>query len=234
VCDDEGCYDTWELMGNDPIDFASCTVAGSFDASVDCGSQSVWSNSPNCGFGYGTVCVMWPVAPDPGTDPPPEAEVPSCTLEVESRPLDYDVLRHGPDLHGFLDFTGPGGSQIFEGLHQGNKLTATGHGVPAFGTDDGSVSGPGVCYAASILEGDVANINNANITYHGLGPNSSSALRYMLQSLGYLLFLYGPWYHIPLSMQISGYYVPLPGLETAPGLGPTNPPAPSHKPIYHR
>lgn len=49
-------------------------------------------------------------------------------------------------------------------------------------------------------------VNNANITYGALGPNSSSVLRYFLQSLNYLAaYTNGlPWYSIPWGMQMFG------------------------------
>jgi RHS repeat-associated protein len=173
------------------------------------------SDAPNCGFGYGTVCIPYPVAGPPPPASPPAPELPTCSLEVESRPLDYWGFRNGSDLHGFLDFTSSTGSLIIEGLHTGNKLTAAGNGKPAQGTVDGAITGPFVCFALPILQLDVSNINAANITYGGLGPNSSSALRYMLQSTSFLtLYNGGPWYTIPMSMLATGYYVLLPGVET--------------------
>jgi hypothetical protein len=80
------------------------------------------------------------------------------------------------------------------------------------------------------LEHDVTQINNANITYGAYGPNSSSALRYLLQSLDYLEASTGglAWYSIPVWMQTLGYNALLPGLET----WPSNP-SPPRAPIYH-
>jgi RHS repeat-associated protein len=147
-----------------------------------------------------------------GILPPPP---PTCTLEVESRPLGYRVLKNsGIDLHGFLVYTGPDGtSQVIEGLHQGKLLTATTDGKPASGTDDGSITGPSVCAALAILRVDVNQIIGAKITYGGLGPNSSSVLHYVLQSLSYLILTNGGlWYSIPTSMLLTGYYVSLPGV----------------------
>jgi hypothetical protein len=70
-----------------------------------------------------------------------------------------------------------------------------------------------VCAALAILQLDVNQINSANITYGGLGPNSSSVLHYMLQSLSYLVLINGgSWYSIPTSMLLTGYYVSLPGV----------------------
>jgi len=148
-----------------------------------------------------------------------EFPLPTCTLEVESRPLDYPVLRHSHiDLHGYLVFTSSAGTDIIEGLHQGKLLKAglgpTGPGDnPSSNTDDGSISGTAVCASLSILQLDVSKINAANITYGGaFGPNSNSVLSYLLESLNYLL-IDGSWYTIPLSMQIFGYDTALPGLN---------------------
>src|SRR5439155_27337905 len=77
--------------------------------------------------------------------PPPPPPLPTCTLTVYSRPLNYDVVRHGPDLHGYLDLTSPLGILIFEGLHIGSLIKAGGGplGVfdpnkPSQDTNDGS------------------------------------------------------------------------------------------------
>jgi RHS repeat-associated protein len=166
-----------------------------------------------------TVDPPEPPAP-PSTPPPSSTTQPtttqaSCTLEVEDRPLNYFVLRHlRIAVHGFLDFTGQTGvSQIIEGLHTGNLLGATANGAPETGEDDGSITGPSVCAALSILQTDVSQIQGAGIRYHALGPNSTSALGYMLQSLSYLnLINGGSWYIIPQMMLLTGYNVRLPGL----------------------
>ncbi len=178
------------------------------------------SDAPDCGFGYGTVCLPYPVlglaAPSPAPGP-----APTCTLQVEDRPLQHGILSYPPfnnfGLHLFLYFTGSTGvSQAIEGLHTGSLLTANMNGDSTFGHSDGSVSGPAVCAALPILQLDTDKINGANIAYHWDGPNSNSAARYMLQSLSYLMGLYGPWYTIPQAIlsRYGGYYTPLPGLET--------------------
>ncbi len=158
-------------------------------------------------------------APTPTPTPvPPAAWLRLCMLTVYSRGLAYPVIASGPGLHGYLDFTNQiGASTIVEGLHNGTYLgAASGPGEPSIGsTDDGSVSGTGVCAALSILNADVAQIENAHIIYSGVsGPNSSSALRYMLKTLSTLLSGYGSWYSIPALMQLFGYYTLLPGIET--------------------
>ena len=181
------------------------------------------SDAPNCGFWYGTVCLPYPLLPAVGA-PSQWQQSLSCTLSVESRPLNYPGFENPPDLHGYLDFTYSNtGTLIFEGRHNGSLLGAAGEPTgpgdnPASDTNDGHVSGPAVCLALGPLETDVSLINKADIAYDGplgisLGPNSSSALRYMLQSVSFLQALYGFWYRIPLSMQLTGYCHYLPGLE---------------------
>ena len=129
-------------------------------------------------------------------------------------------------LHGYLDFTSSAGPPaIIEGYNpvNSNKLLAwdspTGlpGDIPSRDQYDGSISGPWVCGARGILDLDVSRINAANITYAAVfGPNSSSALRYLVSSLNTLVLLNDPgdvsWYTVPFSMQIFGWWAPLPGL----------------------
>jgi RHS repeat-associated protein len=151
---------------------------------------------------------------------PPQPPTPTCTLEVESFPL--NTLGGGPDLHGSLYFASNlygGSDDVIEGYTDGKLLQAAVEpgnvgpvgNVAGTGTDDGVVSGPQVCSALGTLEGDVSKINGAGIVYGILGPNSSSALRYMLQSLSSLLG--SSWFSIPKTMLLTGYNVLLPGLE---------------------
>ena len=219
------------VNGTDPQGLDTCTGEGCGDGNGNaCASGATWCTTDTEPTPQDPSGTENDDAPDP-LDPAPVRSVPQqpiCELTVESRPLDYFWIRNGPDLHGFLEFDGPLGSQIIEGLHKGNRLTATVDGVPAEGTFDGSIKGAGVCHAITILEHAVTRINAANIPYVPAGPNSSSALRYMLQSLnpltGGVL-----WYNIPTFMQIFGYYALLPGLETF----PSNP-YPPRRPIFHR
>ena len=173
------------------------------------------SDAPNCGFGYGTVCIPYPVS---GSIAPVFAPIRTCTLELEDRPLLHGIgsLLSGLNLHLFLVFTGLNGPpETIEGEHSGNLLKATMTGDSLFGHDDGSVTGPAVCAAEPMLASAVSRINNAKIAYQNLGPNSNSAMRYLLQSISYLQFLFPSWYHIPWEIvTLGGYFAPLPGLET--------------------
>jgi hypothetical protein len=165
----------------------------------------------------GSCQPEWPT-PTPAPPPPP-----TCTLEVESFPLNR--IGGGPDLHGSLDFTSTlygGFEDVIEGYTDESKLLKAtvdpGNvgpvgNVAGTGTDDGVISGANVCSALGILESDASKITAAGIRYNALfGPNSSSALRYMLQSLNSLLG--SLWYSIPTTMLLTGYNTRLPGLES--------------------
>ena len=148
-------------------------------------------------------------------------------LEAESFPA-ISLGGQGPDLHGSLYWTASIGStveaqdviegwdtQLIGGLLQvtvqpGN-IGPVGN-VAGTGTNDGTINGPQVCAALATLQTDAATINGANISYVITGPNSNSALRYMLQSLQSLLG--SSWYSIPGTL--FGYNTLLPGLEYAP------------------
>lgn len=151
---------------------------------------------------------------------------PSCTLTLESRGLTLPLLGF-TSLHGYLDFTSStGASGVIEGynplgshtlLAWDNTMGGLVGDAPASDQDDGSISGPWVCGARGILDLDVSRINAANIPYSAtFGPNSSSALRYMVSSLNTLVLLNDPgdttWYTVPVAMQVFGWWAPLPSL----------------------
>ncbi len=166
--------------------------------------------------------------------PEPERQIRSCSLSLEDRPLQQGPVKGTVGLHLFLDFTPSyGPTQAIEGLHTGSLLTATVNGDSLFGHGDGEVRGASVCLALPILTAEVSRINAAHIQYNGFGPNSNSAtrsaMRYMLQSLSYLMSLFGPWYTIPpIILGFGGYYAPLPGIEATASSPPSPPP-----PRYH-
>ena len=247
----DGCPDGVVCTFGGGGDGGACSGQGCGDGDGNtCATGSTW-----CTTGTGTECASgatWcttgtteppedptPEPPEPDPDPDPLAPNPpgpapsaTCTLGVYDRPLDYFILRNTVGLHGFVDFTNQSGTQqIIEGLHTGNLLTATMNGAMATGHFDGAISSPYVCAALPILQLDVNTINGANIAYYGLGPNSSSVLRYLLQSLW---FLTDSWYSIPIAMQLTGYYALLPGIETAPPAPTPSPrPQPIRPPRYH-
>jgi hypothetical protein len=208
LCDD-GCPDPFQP---EPCDSAADDCGGG--GGGDCPPGFL----PNPGGGCDAPPPGPPQEPPPAQPPPPSTPpppLPTCTLEVESRPLGYFGFKSLPDLHGYLVFTSSLGTDIIEGLHTGKLLTASANSLgigdnPISDTDDGSITGTAVCGALPILQKDASKINLSNITYNGvLGPNSSSALSYFLESVNYLL-IDGPWYTIPLSMLTFGYNTPLP------------------------
>lgn len=72
-------------------------------------------------------------------------------------------------------------------------------------TFEGKISGAGVCSWFGTLSADVQTINSAqDISYKG-GPNSSSVLRYLLESLPDM-----PWYFKPF---MNGYASSIPGVN---------------------
>ena len=218
----EDCLDCVDDGGGGGGDGGLGGGQGGCDPSLD----SSCSPGLPCGFIYGTACGFGPPMPPPVSPPSePSTPVPTCELAVYSRPLNYIGLKQfGPDLHGYLDYTGPKGALIVEGRHEGMLLGAAIEPTgldddprPGHDTLDGEISGTEVRGAIAILARDVAQIKGARISYGAIdGPNSSSALRYMLESLDGLLYSFGPWYHIPASMIAFGYNTLLPGIEIPP------------------
>jgi len=141
----------------------------------------------------------------------------SCTIQVYDRWIEgLPGKLHIPGArHGYIVFTDVLGAQhFFEGRHVGTKLKAADgfNGDPVLPKDkpgvdrlDGQISGSEVCAWLTILEHDVDVVNSANISYHWWGPNSSSVLRYMLNSLPDR-----SWFSMPFMI---GYGSRLPGIE---------------------
>jgi RHS repeat-associated protein len=159
-------WNRYGYAGNDPVnhndpsgldDFApdpdtgvpwlfECFEAGIYNAAIDCSQGDgidIWSNAPDCGFGYGTFCVMWPLLPDvppptPSKPNPPQItlnEIGDCvyplgtkgtpfwTLEVE-----YQVLVNGLPAVGLSTLAGDGVSMITESITNAS-FPVTGNGV---------------------------------------------------------------------------------------------------------
>jgi RHS repeat-associated protein len=140
---------------------------------------------------------------------------PGCTIEVFNRPIEATHGLNIPGLqHGYIVFTDQYGDQFtFEGKKSGKQLTAvdTSNGGTALKKDnpsvdhfDGSISGPEVCDWLAILQGDASAVNSTYIRYHWYGPNSTSVLTYMLDSLPD-----SSWVSLPFMI---GAGSPLPGL----------------------
>jgi hypothetical protein len=147
--------------------------------------------------------------------------VPSCSISVYDRPIE---ALHGINLpgarHGFIDFTDSSGDIfIGEGQKWGRFLGAYFGDLgpssslpgslpldnPSVDHLDGTDSGPQVCSWEAILAADAANVDSQSIRYHWWGPNSSSVLRYMLESLPDTAWFTMPW--------MIGFGALLPGIE---------------------
>jgi hypothetical protein len=139
---------------------------------------------------------------------------PSCTIEVFNRPIE---ATHGVNFpgaqHGYIEFIDASDDDYYaEGTKSGSILTAFAgpaagqlpKDIPSDDHIDGTLSGSQVCGWLTTLESDAAKVNAANISYHWYGPNSSSVLRYMLNSLPITSWFSMPW--------MVGYGSPLPGL----------------------
>lgn len=156
---------------------------------------------------------------------------PTCTLQLDVRGL--DALR-GRDFfgiaHGYLSMTYsnlPGYTSIFEGQWQGDDLKgyAGKLGLRSYPSDNPkndstgeTMVGPQVCAFAGVLNVDVDELNNLNIVYKKLGPNSNSFLRYMLQSLPGGV---GNYFVVPF---LWGFNARLPGLDPLPMPNSPRPP----------
>lgn len=245
--DRSGLYDTGVCDG---IDFYLAIGDGCFGDGGDPGIGSGPSGDPNgcpaadpqLGLSFagsvgsnGMPCPYWGAVPAPVV---PVATT-TCSLEVESFSLNA-LGGYGPDLHGSLYFTASMGStlvsqDVVEGYTPDGKVLKAAvqpgnsgpvGNVAGTGTNDGTITGANVCGALAILQADVGKINGANISYGAyFGPNSSSALRYMLQSLQSLLG--SSWYSIPWGLTEFGYNTKLPGLEG----GGNQPPRPRGRPL---
>lgn len=147
---------------------------------------------------------------------------PSCSIEIHDRPIESwpgRVLHLPGARHGYILWTGQdGGQRFFEGV----RLKPTGRLIASESTPDNPAliwdnpdgdrldsrprSGADVCAWLVILEHDVSVVNSApEMKWRWFGPNSSSVLRYMLESLPD-----HSWYHLPLMI---GYAHHLPGVN---------------------
>ena len=167
-----------------------------------------------------TVCVLvrsglWAAAAS--------AASPPCSLEVKYRSADGNPILGGLTAHGYLKFTSPAGVSIFEGgidfadrTVTGSQDKLTGASTPgglsgANPTDQslGKISGAFVCDWIVSLWASVDRITAAKLTYREIaGPNSNSALRYILSQLPKTIV---PWFNIPF-YALWGYSFALPGL----------------------
>jgi RHS repeat-associated protein len=168
--------------------------------------------------GSGDIC-----GGDGGSGGGGDDEPVSCTVSVYDRLIDSV---HGIPIpgarHGYILFTASIlGIEIdrrfYEGQKDGQRLIASSathkkeDGKPGYSPSDrpdrdrkdGEIKGVEICAWIAILEFDVDRVNSVYIRYRLFGPNSSSALRYMLQSLP-------AQFNMPFMI---GYGTKLPGVE---------------------
>jgi RHS repeat-associated protein len=167
--------------------------------------------------------------------PPPAPPAPSCKLSFEYRGLYGVGALSGVAAHGYLDFTAADGSNyIIEGqqVSQGGNASVLQTCVaascypndhPSTDPSAGSISGPQVCdWFTTILQA-ATQIDQANIAYNANGPNSNSALNYILQQLPSSSWYTVPYYVAPVfnpftggvttfTFGLIGFYTSLPGL----------------------
>jgi RHS repeat-associated protein len=195
----------------------------------ECGDD----DSSPCGFDctalpvdsfYDPSCQMEPSGGDSGEGPVDNShpDQPTCSISVYNRPIE---AFHGLNLpgaqHGFIEFTAADGTVDFaEGQKNGSLVGAyagdtggqlagdtkvvNGVVVPN-GNLDGQETGSQVCGWLSTLESDASAVNQQSIGYHWWGPNSSSVLSYMLNSLPDTSWFSLPW--------MIGYGSKLPGIN---------------------
>ena len=194
---------------------------------ADCWSLSIWTGARHhpgggggggggsgCGGGTGLLEAR---DPNPGCEVPGPSELasPICTLTFNYRGIALPVVGILA-AHGYLHFTSTAGTDvIIEGYDDDSghlRAWVDPHGLP---DDDpgldktaGSISGTYVCGWITTLEADVTAINGANITYDRTGPNSNSALAYMLSTLPNTT---SSWYKVPSGL--VGWNKRLPGIE---------------------
>ena len=216
LCAGDGLWDSGDPCGTQDGGGASCGAEWFQD-----GSLSGPCSDPCSGSSFLPVPNPGPFCPGEPTGvptPPPQPAEPDCTIQVYNRPIE---TTHGLNIpgaqHGYIVFTDANGSgYIFEGKKAQKQIravdTSSDQG-PALRKDnpfkdhpDGILIGPQVCDWLTVLQNDAANVNGTNVRYHWYGPNSSSVLRYMLQSLPDQ-----SWYQMPWMI---GYGSLLPGIET--------------------
>jgi hypothetical protein len=135
-----------------------------------------------------------------------------CTITLEYRGI--SGLNYGLGAtanlagHGYLFIQTPTGNSIVEGNRNktNNELyaqqTASGLNFDHPATDEkaGSISGTFVCDWIPIIQAAIARINQDAVTYHTLGPNSNTALEYILSQLPNTL---AAWFSAP---NLKGFY----------------------------
>ena len=213
---------TWNRYAyatSDPINMKD--PLGLFLGCVGCNPESFCGfDGPTVivdGFNFTSILCDLPIPFPAPSNPAPEPEPISCTIQVFDRVTEFaGGIPFPGNRHGYIVFTVGLLQFYFEGRKVKNKLTAVDTSNPldtrllddnpSQDRLDGQISGPNVCSWLSILQHDADVVNAASINYHWWGPNSSSVLRYMLESLPDR-----SWFQMPFMV---GYGSRLPGIET--------------------
>jgi RHS repeat-associated protein len=195
-----GSWNRYAYVQGDPINHKDHTgkVLDS-EACVELGWCDDGGEDPDPGPPSGSVCgANQHYDPSIQACVDDEPENPLCIISVFNRPIE---ATHGLNIpgaqHGYILFTvvNPDDSVntfYFEGAKDGSTLTAidTSSGgthlssdVPSKNHWDGTMSGEDICSWLSILQQAASDVNAADIKYHVLGPNSTTALVYMLSNL---------------------------------------------------
>jgi RHS repeat-associated protein len=216
-------WNRYSYTANEPVDQSDPTglliaAPGPCDNEGIPGYCPPWYPSCSCEGGEG-LGGGFEFGGDGGDDDVPPV---TCTIQVYDRLLEKlrKILPSPIQIkgfkHGYIVFTDPLGiPHFFEGIRgEKSKLGASESlpldlplpdDNPLVDRLDGEISGPQVCGWYSILQHDVDVVNASNIRWEPGGPNSSSVLRYMLQSLPDR-----SWFHMPYMI---GYGHRLPGIE---------------------
>jgi len=156
--------------------------------------------------------------PDPDPGPPVTPPPPSCEIDLDYRGLlggkVPPILKLGIE-HLYLAVISATGSYVQEGYPIAQRLDAvtTANGIdddPSNQTTNGSfghVAGTFVCGWLPILNSAANRVKGANAVFNELGPNSSTALYYMLSQLPTTI---SQWFKFPVISVLDSIVFGLP------------------------
>jgi len=239
-------WNRYAHTNGDPINFGDPTgkivvACDDPDAqSIYDGSCDLVGGGEDAGGGGGNNCGgnQFEPAPDPSCYadvPPPEGPPsPSCSLSFDYRGYSGISALASIAAHGYLYYTAADNStDIIEGVQVsqggGAPLLQTTAGPTGYAADNpstnpsaGAIAGPQVCNWFATILSAATQIDQADIPYNARGPNSNSALGYILSQLPSSSWYTVPYYVIPVytgggvhvfTFGLIGYYTPLPGLN---------------------
>jgi RHS repeat-associated protein len=193
---------------------AGCTASDWEAASWDMsgvggpsGCAMSWTGSPNLAYCYVPPIYAGPSPPDD----------PTCTITLFMRPIANPIAGAVGGVHTYVMFEDEAGERTFvEGANVNGTLLVITSGVPS-GNDHperdqtvGSRSGREVCDWLTFMRPRIRDVNQARLPYpaFGIGPNSNTVLRYILDALPTQR-----WYRVQPQMIASGWFRRLPKLE---------------------